>query len=220
MWTNENTGDTSGAFALPERPDRQGMGVCGTAHSAGKARRQRADGEHARSVNAVMYVLSTGCQWRAIPKDLPPRSTVYDYFDLWGWDGTLDRLHDALYLRVAGRPRAKRAPPPPSSTARASRAQKKGGLHRSAGLRCRKENQGQEAAPSGRHPRAADAGDRPFRRRPGPRRRRSADVEALRRFPFLVKLFADAGYQGPKFPSAMKDSGARQGRDRQTIRSG
>ena len=46
-----------------------------------------------------MYVLSTGCQWRAIPKDLPPRSTVYNYFDLWNWDGTLDRIHDALYLR-------------------------------------------------------------------------------------------------------------------------
>ena len=43
-------------------------------------------------VNGLMYVLSTGCQWRAIPKDLPPRSTVYDYFDLWSWDGTLDRI--------------------------------------------------------------------------------------------------------------------------------
>ena len=31
-------------------------------------------------VNGVMYVLSTGCQWRYIPKDLPPRSTVHDYF--------------------------------------------------------------------------------------------------------------------------------------------
>src|SRR5579871_5234135 len=31
-------------------------------------------------------------RWRAIPKDLPPRSTVYDYFDLWSWDGTLDRI--------------------------------------------------------------------------------------------------------------------------------
>ncbi len=50
-------------------------------------------------VNGLMYVLSTGCQWRALPKDLPPRSTVYDYFDLWSWDGTLDRIHDALYLR-------------------------------------------------------------------------------------------------------------------------
>ena len=50
-------------------------------------------------VNGLMYVLSTGCQWRAIPKDLPPRSTVYDYFDLWAWDGTLDRIHHALYVR-------------------------------------------------------------------------------------------------------------------------
>jgi transposase len=48
-------------------------------------------------LNGLMYVLSTGCQWRAIPKDLPPRSTVYDYFDLWSWDGTLKRIHQALY---------------------------------------------------------------------------------------------------------------------------
>jgi len=44
-------------------------------------------------------VLSTDCQWRAIPKDLPPRSAVHDYFDLWAWDGTLDRIHHALYVR-------------------------------------------------------------------------------------------------------------------------
>jgi len=50
-------------------------------------------------VNGLMDVLSTGCQWRAIPKDLPPRSTVHGYFDLWSWDGTLDRLHEALYVR-------------------------------------------------------------------------------------------------------------------------
>lgn len=49
-------------------------------------------------VNGLMYILSTGCQWRAIPKDLPPRSTLYDYFDLWSWDGTLDRIHHALYV--------------------------------------------------------------------------------------------------------------------------
>ena len=49
-------------------------------------------------VNGLMYVLSTGCQWRAIPKDLPPKSTVYEYFDLFTWDGTLDRIHHALYV--------------------------------------------------------------------------------------------------------------------------
>jgi transposase len=49
-------------------------------------------------MNGIMYVLSTGCQWRAVPKDLPPRSTLYDYFDLWSWDGTLERIHHALYV--------------------------------------------------------------------------------------------------------------------------
>ena len=50
-------------------------------------------------VNGLMYVLSTGCQWRAIPKDLPPRSTVNYYFCRWRDDGTLDRLHHGLYVR-------------------------------------------------------------------------------------------------------------------------
>ena len=50
-------------------------------------------------VNGLMYILSTGCQWRAIPKDLPPRSTLYDYFDLWSWDRTLDLIHHELYVK-------------------------------------------------------------------------------------------------------------------------
>ena len=50
-------------------------------------------------LNGLMYVLSTGCQWRAIPKDLPPRSTVNHYFCRWQQDGTLDRLHHTLYVR-------------------------------------------------------------------------------------------------------------------------
>src|SRR5206468_5361654 len=49
-------------------------------------------------MNGIMYILSTGCQWRAISKDLPPRSTLFDYLDLWSYDGTLDRIHYALYV--------------------------------------------------------------------------------------------------------------------------
>ena len=50
-------------------------------------------------VNGVMYVLSTGCQWRYMPKDLPPRSTVNGYFCLWSYDGTLEDIHHALYVK-------------------------------------------------------------------------------------------------------------------------
>lgn len=48
-------------------------------------------------VNGLMYVLSTGCQWRYIPKDFPPKGTVYRYFSLWNRHGTLDKIHHVLY---------------------------------------------------------------------------------------------------------------------------
>jgi putative transposase len=48
--------------------------------------------------NGVMSVLSTGCQWRYLPQDMPPKSTVSRYFCDWGYDGTLDRIHHALYV--------------------------------------------------------------------------------------------------------------------------
>ena len=50
-------------------------------------------------LNGLLYVLSTGCQWRAVPKDLPPKSTLFSYFDLWNWDGTLGRIHQVLYVK-------------------------------------------------------------------------------------------------------------------------
>jgi len=51
-------------------------------------------------VNGIFYLLSTGCQWRALPKDFPPRSTVHEYFKLWEWDGTLERIHFTLFVQV------------------------------------------------------------------------------------------------------------------------
>ncbi len=52
-------------------------------------------------VNGIMYILTTGCQWAALPKDLPPRSTVNDYMRRLKDDGTLGRVHHALYLACA-----------------------------------------------------------------------------------------------------------------------
>src|SRR5436190_11833885 len=49
-------------------------------------------------LNAILYVLTTGCQWRQLPKDLPPKSTVHDYFVEWQCDGTLLRIHHALSI--------------------------------------------------------------------------------------------------------------------------
>ena len=57
-------------------------------------------------LNGILYVLTTGCQWRMIPKDFPPKSTVHYYFVDWHVDGTLARIHHALYVQcreLAGR---------------------------------------------------------------------------------------------------------------------
>src|SRR5205814_59084 len=51
-------------------------------------------------VNAIFYILRTGCQWRYLPKDFPPKSTVWRYFKEWRHDGTLDTIHDLLRRKV------------------------------------------------------------------------------------------------------------------------
>jgi putative transposase len=51
-------------------------------------------------VDAILYLLRTGCQWRYLPKDFPPKSTVWRYFDAWRHNGTLDVIHDALRRQV------------------------------------------------------------------------------------------------------------------------
>jgi hypothetical protein len=53
-------------------------------------------------VNGIVYVLSTGCQWRYVPKDFPPKSTLYNYFDLWTYDGTLENIRLLLHERRDG----------------------------------------------------------------------------------------------------------------------
>ena len=93
----------------------------GARWSARRSAAPPSNGDVRELLNAIFYVLWTGCQWKALPKDLPPRSTVWEYLDLWDWDGTLERIHHALYVEVrenAGRERARRRR---SSTARPQR---------------------------------------------------------------------------------------------------
>ena len=78
-------------------------------------------------MNGIMYILSTGCQWRAIPKDLPPKSTVYDYFDLWTWDGTLDRIHHALYEQCREREQREASPTAAIIDSQSVKSAEKGG---------------------------------------------------------------------------------------------
>src|SRR5918998_1767310 len=54
-------------------------------------------------LNAVFYVLKSGCPWRLLPREFPPWKTVYDWFRRWRIDGTWKRLNAALRERVRAR---------------------------------------------------------------------------------------------------------------------
>lgn len=61
-------------------------------------------------LDAIFYLLREGCHWDALPKDLPPKSTVFDYYKCWRDDGTLEKIHE--HLRTMVRKRAEREETP------------------------------------------------------------------------------------------------------------
>ena len=91
-------------------------------------------------LNAIFYVLSTGCQWQALPKDLPPKSTAHHYFGLWDWDGTLERVHHALYVETRERAGREASPTAAIIDSQSGKAAQKGALRstRKALMRGRK----------------------------------------------------------------------------------
>jgi len=156
-------------------------------------------------VNGLMYILSTGCQWRAIPKDLPPRSTLHDYLDQWEWDGTLERIHHALYVQCREQAGREASPTVAIIDSQSVKSAEKGGVSIDPpGYDSGKKIKGRK-----RHllvdteglvlqviVHAADIQDRDGGQL------LLATLFGL--FPFLRKLYADGGYQGPKFQEAVK----------------
>src|SRR5215831_17574218 len=66
-------------------------------------------------LNAISYLVRSGCQWRLLPHDFPPWSTVHTWYRRWRKDGTWERIHEALRQKV--RRQAGRHPSPRSSAA-------------------------------------------------------------------------------------------------------
>ena len=88
-----------GRPALCKRYDGRGMGADRTldagAVEAGLAKRST---QLRRVVDALLYILATGCQWRMLPSDVPPYQTVQNYFYRWRDDGRLGRINHALVM--------------------------------------------------------------------------------------------------------------------------
>jgi putative transposase len=51
-------------------------------------------------LNAIFYVLTSGCAWHALPQGFPPEGTVRDYFHRWRRKGLWERVHDTLRRQV------------------------------------------------------------------------------------------------------------------------
>lgn len=81
-------------------------------------------------MNAVRYVLRTGCQWRQLPKDFPPRSTVYGYFWEWSRYGVLDSIHHALLVACREAEGREASPTAAIIDTQVSKATEKGGAAR------------------------------------------------------------------------------------------
>jgi len=156
-------------------------------------------------VNGLMYILSTGCQWRAIPKDLAARSTIYDYFDRWTWDGTLESIRHTLYVKCRNQASREASPTAAIIDAQSVKSAEKGGAHVD--------------------PHGYDAG----KKVKGRKRHVLVDTQGLLLhaivtsadiqdrdggawllatlfglYPFLLELHADGGYQGPEFRAAVR----------------
>ncbi len=167
-------------------------------------------------MNGLMYVLSTGCQWRAIPKDLPPKSTV-TAISIFGH--TTERsIASIMSLREVSRSGRARGQPNSRGHRQSKREErrKRGHCIDPHGYDAGKKIKGKKRhilvdtigllLHALIHP--ADI--------QGSRWRHSRPAHDVRQIPFLQKLFADGGYQGPQFRDAQKkalpfvDTGDRQ----------
>jgi transposase len=95
---------TSYGSDLTEKQRQRIEGLLPPAKTGGRPAKH----ERLAILNAILYLVRTGCAWRLLPHDLPPWKTVYHYFRCWRLDGTWKRIHDELrgdVREAAGRKR-------------------------------------------------------------------------------------------------------------------
>ncbi len=129
MWTNENRGryDRS-KLRYPSDLKDEEWALIGPMIPPPKRGGNKRTVDVREVVNGLIYLLSTGCQCDALPRDLPPKSTVNDYFRRWTYDGTLDRIHHALYVKCRDLAEREASPTAAVIDSQSVKSAEKGGL--------------------------------------------------------------------------------------------
>ena len=157
--------------------------------------------------NAIQYVLATGCQWRALPGDFPPYSTVINYFYRWQGGGVFDRMMDAFRDLARGEAGRRIEPTAAIIDSQSVKTTESGGPRGYDG--------GKKVVGRKRHiavdvegsPIVVDVHAASVQDRDGA----PAVITALLEVAVCVeRLFADSGYAGPKLQDALKELGVSE----------
>ena len=145
-------------------------------------------------MNAIFYLLKSGCQWRLLPHDFPRWPTVYWYFRKWRIDGTWERINRAIRERL--RVRLKRDPQPSAGVVDSQSVKDYRGGRGTARLRWWQEGEGQKTPHPGGHRGIRAQGQGPQREGDGLRGDQDAATAGERAVSRLRHLCLDAGYRG------------------------